>query len=186
LTEQTANEKMKQLVSQMTELDIQSWLAFDVFSGEWWLQLVMFSIPWLIFFKLADRRRLPELLLLGTWALIVAETLDHIGFELGLWYYPVELLPLFPRFEEVNLATLPVTYMLIYQYYPQWGRYLTALTVMSALFVGLAEPALVRLGLYEPITWEFYYGFPIYILIGLALKYLVQKTYSIAQKHSRI
>ena len=177
----TADDKlMMELQEKMTNLDIESWLEHDFLSTEWWLQLAMFAVPWLIFTRLARRERLPELALYGSWVLILAETLDHIGFELGLWYYPTELAPLFPRFEEVNLSALPVIYMLVYQYFSTWKRFTIAITVTAVIFTLAAEPALVWLGLYTPLHWKPYYGVPIYVAIGVVLKWLVGKVFALA------
>ncbi len=171
---------MIELQEKMTRLDIQSWLEHDFLSTEWWIQLVMFVIPWLVFVRLAKREQLPELVLYGSWVMILAEALDHIGYELGYWFYPTEIAPLFPRFEEVNLSALPVIYMLVYQYFPSWKRFTIAITVTAVIFTLAAEPALIHLGLYTPLTWKPYYGLPIYIAIGLALKWLVEKTFRLA------
>ncbi len=171
---------MLELQEKMTKLDIESWLDHDFLSIEWLLQLAIFVIPWLVFIRLAKREQLPELALYGSWVLILAETLDHIGYELGLWYYPTELAPLFPRFEEVNLSALPVIYMLVYQYFPSWKRFTVALIVIAVIFTLAAEPALVWLGLYTPLHWKPYYGLPIYVAIGVVLKWLVAKVLGLA------
>ncbi|MDT8900579.1 CBO0543 family protein [Anaeroselena agilis] len=169
---------MMELQEKMTDLDIKSWLEQDFLSAGWWIQLAMFIVPWIIFARLAKRDRLPELALYGSWVLIAAETLDHIGYELGVWYYPTELAPLFPRFEEVNLSALPVIYMLVYQYFPAWKRFVAVLFVVAVLFTLAAEPALIWLGLYTPLHWKPYYGLPIYVAIGVVLKWLVGKVFA--------
>lgn len=184
--ELTSDDKlMMALQEKMTRLDIESWLDHDFLSTEWWLQLVIFIIPWLFFIRLARRDRLPELALYGSWVLILAETLDHIGYELGLWYYPTELAPLFPRFEEVNLSALPVIYMLVYQYFPSWMRFTVAISITAVIFTLAAEPALIGLGLYNLLHWKPYYGLPIYIAIGLLLKWLVDKVFKVAGRKAR-
>jgi hypothetical protein len=175
---------MLELQEKMTDLDIASWLEHDFLSPEWWLQLAMFIIPWLIFARLAKREQLPELALYGSWVLILAESLDHIGYELGFWYYPAELAPLFPRFEEVNLSALPVIYMLVYQYFPAWKQFAIAITVTAVLFTLAAEPALVGLGLYVPLHWKFYYGLPIYVVIGILLKWFVAQLFRLAGRRA--
>jgi hypothetical protein len=171
---------MLELQEKMTRVDIESWLDHDFLSTEWWLQLVMFILPWFVFWRFAKREKLPELALYGSWVLVLAESLDHVGYELGFWFYPAELAPLFPRFEEVNLSALPVIYMLIYQYFPTWKGFTAAITVMALIFTLAAEPALIALGLYTPLHWKPYYGLPIYIAIGLMLKWLVDKVFALA------
>ncbi|SDE29386.1 hypothetical protein SPACI_048760 [Sporomusa acidovorans DSM 3132] len=84
----------------------------------------------------------------------------------------------------VDTSVLPITYMLIYQYNSKWSSFLIAIVIMSAFFSFIAEPFLVWLGIYELITWKHYYSFPLYILYGVILKFIVDLTKSIQSKNS--
>lgn len=161
---------------------MEEWLNYDLFTWEWWLLVAVFILPWILFIKLVKKKYLPQTILYGTFIVIISESFDHIGYELGLWTYTVEILPLFPRFEEVNFSVLPVTYMLLYQYFPDWKPFTISLVIAAAAFTFIAEPALMSLGLYEVLNWKPAYGFPIYVSIGLFVKWLVQTIYAIAQK----
>lgn len=169
------------LTSEITRLDIYEWRYLDLFTWQWWLLVIVLIIPWLVFIKKVDKKRLPETLLLGTWVMIISETFDHIGYELGMWTYLVEIFPLFPRFEEVNFSVLPVTYMLIYQNYRGWKKYVQAITVAAGIFTWVCEPILIWLGLYVPLKWNLSYGFPIYITIGVITKWGIEKVYTLAK-----
>ncbi|MGF7034014.1 hypothetical protein J2T17_004962 [Paenibacillus mucilaginosus] len=53
-------------------------------------------VPWLIWAKYADRRRLPGAMLAGAVVIIITLLFDWTGYHLNFWDYPVELLPAVP------------------------------------------------------------------------------------------
>lgn len=173
--------RVLELTLEITRLDIYEWRYEDLFTWRWWLLLAVFILPWIIFIKRVNKKQLTETLLFGLMVIIICEAFDHIGYELGLWTYQVEILPLFPRFEEVNFSTLPVVYMLIYQSYTDWKKYLRAIAITAGIFTWIAEPALIWLDLYTPLNWVPTYGFPIYVAIGLFSKWVVDKIHAIAE-----
>ncbi len=185
MNDQDIANRVLDLTLEITRLSIHEWRYLDLFTWQWWLLVTTFIIPWIIFIKMVDKKQLPETLLLGSWVLIISESFDHIGYELGMWTYLVEIFPLFPRFEEVNFSALPVTYMLIYQNYKDWKRYTLAIAIASGIFTWICEPILIWLNLYIPLKWNPTYGFPIYIAIGLVTKWGVQKVNSLAGTRSK-
>ena len=108
---------------------------------------------------------------------------DQVGYEFGLWYYPVDLIPIFPPATAIDYIMLPIIYTLIYQYFQRWKSFLIATFIMAAIFTTILEPALVHLGLYVPIKWNFHYGFPIYIVIGIVVKLITEKIATIVAEH---
>ena len=178
--QEIANRALE-LTLELTRLNLYGWQHFDLFTWQWWLLVTVFIIPWIFFVKMVDKTQLPETLLLGSWVLIISESFDHIGYELGMWIYLVEIFPLFPRFEEVNFSALPVTYMLIYQKFPDWKRFTFAIAIAAGIFTWICEPILIWLDLYNPIKWNINYGFPIYIAIGLCTKWGTQTVCNLAK-----
>jgi len=185
MTDNPNTGKLIELQRELSQLDMKDWLEYDALSPEWWTVIGIFVISWVAFLKLVDRKRLPELVLVMFSVIFITETLDHLGYELGFWYYPVEMLPLFPRFEEVNLSVLPVTYTLIYQYLPDWRRFIFALIIMSGIFTFVAEPLLIKMNLYMLLKWKSIYGFPIYIAVGMAVKWFVEALGRTAAEHRK-
>ncbi|MCC5467944.1 CBO0543 family protein [Pelosinus baikalensis] len=173
--------RVLELTLEITRLDIYEWRYLDLFTWQWWLLLTILILPWIVFIKMVDKKHLPETLLFGSWVMIISETFDHIGYELGMWTYLVEIFPLFPRFEEVNFSVLPVTYMLIYQTYKDWKEYLIVIAIAAGTFTWIGEPILIWLELYVPLKWVPAYGFPIYVALGLITKWGTQKIYSLAK-----
>jgi hypothetical protein len=173
--------RVLELTLEISRLDIYEWRYLDLFTWQWWLLLIVLILPWIVFIKMVDKRSLPETLLFGSWVMIISETFDHIGYELGMWTYSVEVFPLFPRFEEVNFSVLPVTYMLIYQTHRDWKKYVQVIAIAAGIFTWICEPILIWLELYVPLTWIPAYGFPIYVAIGVITKWGTQKIYRLAK-----
>lgn len=155
-------------------MQIQNWLHHDLYTYQFWLLMILLVVPWLIWWKLVDRKRLIEILLYGLIVATVDTILDEIGAQLNLWEYPFDIEPLFPRLISINLAALPVIYMFIYQYFSEWKSFLIATAVMATVLSFIAENILELLGMYELFKWENYYSFPIYIAIAVSLKWLMQ------------
>ncbi len=165
---------------------LNHWYYDDLRKWTWWLNLALSIIPWIVWWKLVDRKRLLPILAVGLLASLAATMLDIIGSEAVLWGYPDRLLPNLPRLFPIDFTVIPVSFMLIYQYFISWKKYFLALVLMSFLFSFAAEPLMVYLGLYEMYLWEYIYSFPIYIAIGLAIRWLVDKALLIQQKALKI
>lgn len=104
---------------------------------------------------------------------------DAIGMVYGCWIYPLRMVPNFPHIISVNTTLLPIVYMLIYQSFSQWAGFIKASTIMAACFAFIGEPIAVWSGVYETITWKYYYSFPLYILFAASLKFIVKTIKSV-------
>jgi len=174
----------------MTDVELQKllthriafWLQEDVFHFRWWFLLGFFAIFIFAWCKLVDKKRLPEIMLYAGLTTIITLVLDEFGEELILWDYPIDIIPVFPPFTAVDLASLPIIYSLIYQYCKTWKFFLQATVAMATVFCFVLEPALVWGGFYQILNWKYYYGFPIYITLALFVRWMVIKIYAIAEK----
>ncbi|MDF2572758.1 MAG: hypothetical protein K0R55_4362 [Sporomusa sp.] len=171
-----------QTQSVFTEMRVQQWLQDTVFTWQWWLLVALFIAPWILWWCVVDKKRFTAIVLLGTFALATASWMDDLGTDMILWYYPYKLLPIYPQLIPINYAVIPVTYMLIYQYFRPWPSYILALTIMSAVYSFVAEPALDYLGMYKMLKWQYYYSLPIYIFIGIVFRWVVEKVLAINKK----
>ncbi|WP_378953438.1 CBO0543 family protein [Pelosinus sp. sgz500959] len=176
--------KLVQIQSVFTDMRMQQWRTDTLFTWQWWLLVALLIIPWILWFCIIDKKRLTEIVLLGMFMLATASWMDDLGTDLILWHYPFKLLPVYPQLLPINYAVLPVTYMLIYQYFRSWNSYLKALTIMALLFSFIAEPALDYLGMYKMLCWQYYYSFPIYVLLGIFFRWLVEKILAINKRYS--
>ena len=176
------DEQVAQMTKELTEARMENWFGTDLFAWQWWFILATFVIPWIIFYYIGDRKQLPKLLLYGTLLMLLIITLDLSGFEFGLWYYPFKLLPLGPLTAYIDVSPLPIIYMLEYQYFPQWQKFVTVSILTGFVFSFCFEPILIALGLYIPVRWEHHYGLPIYIIMPIIMRLAIEKIFAIEKE----
>lgn len=163
------------LFKQLTAVDIEYWTEQVVFSFEWWLLVGIFLIPWIVWWKSVAKGRLFEISTFGSIILIIAMVLDAIGVKYCLWNYPYRLTPLMHPALPFDLSVIPVTYMLLYQYLGGWKKFAIGTLLTAFVFAFVAEPLLVMLNLYQPLHWSHSYSLPIYFLLPLFVKWVVEK-----------
>lgn len=163
------------LQKQLTNLEHQYWMDNVVFTFNWWVLLCIFIAPWLIWWKLVDKRRIREILLYGFIIMVLSSVLDDIGVSSLLWAYPYQLLQILDRLNAIDLTVLPIMYMLIYQYFYKWNSFLIAHVLLALFSAFVAEPILVQMNIYMPLLWKSVYSFPIYILIAVVVKLFTDK-----------
>ncbi|MFD0953707.1 CBO0543 family protein [Virgibacillus natechei] len=157
------------------QLHIQHFFETIIFTYQWWLLLVVSIGLWVIWALLVDKRRLNAILLVGLLVSLMALAFDEIGILLALWAYDYYLVPFTSKLYPVDLAIVPVFFMLLYQYVRAWKPYLLVLTLLTLFAVIVAEPLFVALDIYILLVWEHWYSAPIYILMGIFVKWLVDK-----------
>ncbi|WP_326974888.1 CBO0543 family protein [Caproicibacter sp. BJN0012] len=154
---------------ELTVARFEEWSRY-VFHFKWWLLLAVFILSALIWWKLIDKSKLVEIVVFTGITCIIVLALDELGEELTLWDYPIELIPLFPPISSIDLASLPMIYSLIYQYFYTWKSFAIASFIFSVFSCFVFEPLFVLVGIYQMITWKSYYGLPIYFAIALFSK----------------
>ncbi|WP_404451776.1 hypothetical protein LG329_15745 [Virgibacillus necropolis] len=146
-----------------------------IFSYQWWILLFITFVVWIIWGLLVDKSRMKNIFLVGMTTSLLAVILDGIGLTLNLWAYPYQLLYFTGQLFTVDLAIIPVFYMLLYQYSRTWKSYFVKLILLSIFATFVAEPIFVKLDIYRLLQWEHWYSTPFYILIGVFVKWLVDK-----------
>lgn len=174
-------QTMMKVQQELTRARLDDWVE-KLFSPGWWFLLFLFIISTIIWWKTANKAKLPEIILHASIIIIMTLALDQLGEELSLWYYPVDVTPLFPPLSAVDLSSLPMVYSIIYQRFSKWKGFLIASILMSSIFCFILEPLFVWIGVYQPIIWKSYYGFPIYIAMGIIAKAAADKVRSVAAK----
>lgn len=152
------------------DYQIQHWLRYELFTPQFWLLIAMLILPWFIWWRLADKNRLLEIIIYGLLVQTIVTFLDEIGCQLNWWEYRYDIEPLFPRLIPMNFTILPVVYMLNYQYYRQWKPFVSANIVLAAVLAFIGEPLFAATGIYAMLSWSNWYSFPIYAAIAILLK----------------
>lgn len=176
---------LKQIIEHqklLLEEQKNDWLNNDFLSLRWWVLVAALILPWFLFFLLVDRRRFKEILLYGLITSQIAILLDELGSQLGLWTYPVEVIPFLPRLTTVNYTMVPVIFMLLYQYFPGWKSFITADIVLTLIFSFIAEPILVATKLYVLFSWRFIYSVPVYFLTLVFIKWLLERVKAVQNR----
>ena len=175
-------EELLEAEEYFAEIRINYWLKHDLYTWQWWLLLALLVIPWYFWWKLADKSKLKDIVIVGALMVIIALNIDELGTEFNQWDYPHRLIPIYPQIMPVDLTILPIFYMLLYQYCPRWQSYIPMLVIMSGMLAFIFEPLLNRLDMYKTIDWKYMYSFPIYSLIGIFLKLMVEKIKAISER----
>ncbi|HBX22149.1 MAG TPA: hypothetical protein DEF34_00715 [Desulfotomaculum sp.] len=150
----------------------ETWLI-NLFTIQWWALLLVFIIPWVIWWKLVDKNKITAILCYGLIVSILSSGLDEAGHALHLWAYKYRLVPLCVELKPTNVSLIPVIYMLVYQYFTRWKEFIIATTIMAACLAFIGEPFLDWLDIYKRFKWEYIYSFPIYIAIAVSVKLLL-------------
>lgn len=177
-------DEIIKLKQQLRALFIQHWLTKEVLTWVWWVGIACVIIPFVIWWKVVDKKRLLEICVYGLMVNVSSIFLDVVGSEFVLWEYPVHILPQVPLLFPVDLVILPIIYMIIYQKLSTWWPYLIASTAAAALLAFCFEPLAVLIGQYMLIIWKYYYSFPIYIMIAAFSKLVVQGLMSAQRKQA--
>jgi hypothetical protein len=109
-------EEVQEAREKFSDLAYQHWLHDDLFTWKWYLLLLLAIIPWIIWWFLVDKKRLPEIVLYGSLIMIPTYVLDNIGTDLMWWEYPDKLFQMIPPLVPADLTLVPCSMMLIFQW----------------------------------------------------------------------
>lgn len=165
-------EQWRLLSSRFTE-----WLQGDLLNFQWQILLGLYLLTTWLWWKKVDKARLAEMVFHSVLIILIVIILDELGEEMSLWYYTVDLVPLFPPITAIDLSCLPLVYMLIYQHTRHWKTFILASIVMSIVFYFVCEPIFVWSGVYQLLAWRYYYGLPLYFLIGVITRAIAMKIF---------
>lgn len=167
------------------QLNIGYWRHHNLFSFGWWFLVAGTTVSAIVWWKLVDRKRIVEVLMFGLLITVIATFLDSVGTDFLLWGYPTKILPLAPPLLFVDYFTLPTLYSLIYQYCSRWRTFFWGMVIMSIVTSFAGEPLLVWLNIYDMHRWRHIYSFPLYILLGICVKALVDMLMRIHDAHQQ-
>jgi len=103
---------------------------------------------------------------------------------MALWAYPTQIFGLVRTWSLFELSFITVSFMVLFQYFKEWKKYLIAVTILGALGSFIVQPLLINFGEFKLVNWRNVYSFPIYILIGVVVKFITSKIMDV-QKNSK-
>lgn len=177
-------EALMQMKAHLFEARRVYWYS-TLFSLQWWLSVLLPIFFIGIWIKLVKRSMLAETVVYGLLWATAATFLDYAGTEFMLWEYPYTIVPMASKNLSANLTSIPITFMLIYQYYPEEKAFLWVTIATSLLFAFVIEPLLVWLGIYRLYHWTYCCSFPIYILLSVAFRLITKRIFAIQSGHGK-
>ena len=168
-------DEIQEVHHQLYDMRLDYWISHNLFTFQWWLLLFVFIVPWFVWWKFVDKKRVSEILLFGTLLMILVILLDDIGVETHLWSYPYQLINILPRLIPIDQGIIIVAHMFLYQYFTNWKKFVIANTIMAIIFTFVFEPITVWLGIYKLDNWQYIYSLPIYIIKAVLIKALVDE-----------
>lgn len=173
-----------EMQNRSIDLQVQHWLKYEIFTPQFWFLTAVLILPWIVWWKLVDKNRFLEIIIYGLFISTIVTLLDEIGCQLNWWEYLYDIEPLYPRLIPMNFTILPIIYMMLYQYFPDWKAFLVGSTVMSSVASFIFEPLLKMSGIYVLLEWKYLYSFPIYIILAALCKGLVQAAMIVSNSYA--
>lgn len=165
---------MLNLKIELFHLSYQHWLNYEFLTWRWFVKILIIIIFTFVIFKFIDRKRIFEIISYGVLISLISVILDIIGTYLVFWEYTTRVFPI--EFSEIHdLVVIPVSFMLVYQYFDKWNSFIFASAILSAMASFAFEPIFIMLKFYNPITWKHVYSFPIFWLVAIICRYLIKK-----------
>ena len=178
-------EKTIEFRKQIFKLQYNHYMHDTLFSLKWWIILFATILTIFILWKLVDKKRFHEIALVGFVTGLLTMIADSFGLEFVLWAYPIQLFELVKSLSEIELVVMTVSYMLLYQYFSEWKKYIIALILFAAFSAFVGIPFTVWFGMYKLIKWRYVYSFIVFICLGIIIKFIVSKIMEI-QKRSKV
>lgn len=174
-------EVLRQLRLEAWQIKTQLWQQ-SFHTPQWWFIVVAIAISYAVWWKLADKRRIVETLLYGSFIAVARIILDNWGILSGRWTYLTDLFPLGYSLFLNDLTVVPLFLMLVYQYSPDWKSFLGWLAAVQGAISFLFWPLLSALGILKLHDWQLYKSFIFMIFIAVIMRAIMLAGLSIQRE----
>ncbi|MBA2939744.1 hypothetical protein HZF08_15625 [Paenibacillus sp. CGMCC 1.16610] len=175
--DESHTQKVKDVYHKVHEANeelFSFWKEDILFSWQWWVALGLIIIPWILWWLFRTKRSTSRLLFAGFFVLVISSWFDFFGIALGLWYYPVQVIPTIPSYLVWDFTVLTVIAMFLLQIKPKVNPLIKA-GIYGGFNSFIGEPLFDWLGFYERLSWKYIYSFPIFCVIYLIAHYLSRR-----------
>lgn len=146
--------------------------------------IAIIVLSYIVVFLLLDKRRYTELLLFGSLMTVMSLVLSILGSNFDLWSYNIRLLPTTPSPFLYDLTIIPLYYMLVYQYSPDWKRFLLWNAVLAGLISFAFYPTLQVFDIVSYSNgWIPAYFFPFIFISSLIARVVLIATLNLRLKN---
>lgn len=171
--ENPSYQDIQNVRQELSDVAFRHWLNDDVFSPTWWLLLASTIIPVYIWYKVVDKKRFFEILSYGLITACLSIVLDVIGVDLTRWGYPDKLFSMIPPLFPADLVVIPISAMLVYQYFNRWSSFLIANTLWASTFAYIIEPLAIKIHMFHMDNWKHTYSFIGFFILGISVRCII-------------
>lgn len=172
---------MADIKKELFQASLKNWLDYEFLTWRWFLKITIILIFLLIIGKLLDRKRGLEIISFGFLISLISTLLDITGTYMVFWEYPYRVLPL--EFSEIHdFVVIPVSFMLVYQYCRSWKSFFLVNGLLAAFSSFVMEPVFMLLAFYKPIIWHHIYSFPIFWVLPLICRLIIDRLKSVSRR----
>jgi hypothetical protein len=143
----------------LSEVSMKHWKHDDLWSPTWWFLLASTILPFIIWWRIVDKSRFFEIFSFGLLNACFAVTLDVIGVDFIRWGYPDKLFSMVPPLFPADLVAIPVSAMIIYQFFTHWKSFIFATMLWAAMFAYILEPIFMHFDMLALDNWKHTYSF---------------------------
>ncbi len=162
-------EILRQLRLEAWQIKTQLWQQ-SFLTPRWWFIAGTIAATYALWWKLADKRRIIEILLYGSFIAVARVIFDNWGILSGRWTYVTDLVPLGYSLFLNDLTIIPLFLMLVYQYSPDWQSFILRLAVVQGAISFLFWPLLSALGILKLHAWQLYYSFIFMVITAVIMR----------------
>lgn len=165
-------EMLRGLRLQTWALGMTFWRE-GLFTVRWRIVAGIIAVLYAVWWYTADKRRILEILLFGSFIAVSRLIFDDWGTSTGRWAYITDLLPM-GAISMTDLVIVPVTMMPVYQYTKSWGSFLILTAVTQAVIAFGFFPLLIRLGCLHVFQWPPYGSFLVSLGTAVIMRALIR------------
>lgn len=164
------------IIEELHRLRIETWEVKTVLwqqsflTPKWWFIAIVIAVSYAIWWKFADKRRIIELLLFGSFIAVARVIFDDWGITSGRWTYVIDLVPLGISLFLNDLTIVPLSYMLAYQYSPTWSKFLIRIVILQSAISFAFLPLLSTMGILVIHNWHVGYTFIIMVITATIMR----------------
>lgn len=149
----------------------QHWLNHELFSWQWFVEAGVLAVVYAAWILLLDKKRVVQLLLLGSLAAVAYILNNMVVFSLfGLAEFLVRLTPLQPEIFIASTTLCPIALMLVQQYTSTWKGYIFGSAASMGFLCSVVFPLYVRMKIAALHGLNFFVYFIVLFLIALFVR----------------
>jgi hypothetical protein len=153
-----ANYMLYQIRTDMWNILLAQWKT-DISTPKYWGIVATIIIAYIVWYRLTDKKRLAYLLFYGSLVTVMTSLIDLYGTTAGLWYYKVRLAPFLTSVFLRDWTLVPLTYMLVQQYSPNWRQFFIWNAVGTFFLTVIVVQILSVLDIVQLMKWTYLSGF---------------------------